>query len=177
VTHSQVVPPRAATVSVDRLRALNGELERQGLEAELTLVGAAIMPIVFVKAPGTRRPAAMFAKIDAFRTALDRVEAPSGWQREAVREVVEGAPGGIGTLDLGSLRVYPARPDHVLAMKCAALSYESGDGVSTLVNDIRFLLRLLDVRSADEAIGLVTPFFTLRQLPADLPDLLARLIA
>lgn len=33
---------------------------------------------------------------------------------------------------------------------------------SVAVNDIRFLIRLLDLRHANEALDLVTPFFTLR---------------
>ena len=37
-----------------------------------------------------------------------------------------------------------------------------GVRASVAVNDIRFLIRLLDPRHANEALDLVTPFFTLR---------------
>ena len=60
-------------------------------------------------------------------------------------------------------------------MKCMAmrLGAESRDQ-----DDVRFLLRLLDVRSSDEAIGIITKYYPLEKIPQKtlyaLPDLLPK---
>ena len=78
-------------------------------------------------------------------------------------------------LDLERLRVFEPRPHYVFAMKCAALAYEEGDGTTETVNDIRYLLRLLDLQDSDAAMSALAPYFTATQLPEDIRALLTDL--
>lgn len=59
-------------------------------------------------------------------------------------------------LELPNLSVFIARPEYLLAMKCASmrLAEEFRD-----VDDVRYLLRYLNVTSADQALEIVTRYF------------------
>lgn len=61
------------------------------------------------------------------------------------------------------LRVFVARPTYLLAMKCAAmrLSAEFHD-----LDDVRYLLRYLNVSTRADALRIVTQYFDQSQLPA-----------
>ena len=65
-------------------------------------------------------------------------------------------------LELPHLRVLVAQPEYLLAMKCLALRIgaEFHDE-----DDIRYLLRHLDVRSEQQAIGIITRFYPLERFP------------
>jgi hypothetical protein len=74
---------------------------------------------------------------------------------------------------LDHLRVMLAQPAYLLAMKCMAmrLGAESRDQ-----DDVRFLLRLLDVRGVEEAVKIITKYYSADEIPQKqlyaLPDLL-----
>ena len=76
-------------------------------------------------------------------------------------------------LELDHLQVLIAQPAYLLAMKCMAmgLGAEFRDQ-----DDVRFLLRLLDVRTYDEAISIIMKYYPLNQIPQKtihmLPELL-----
>ena len=65
-------------------------------------------------------------------------------------------------LQLEHLGVFVAQPEYLLAMKCAALRL--GEAFHDL-DDVRFLLRDLNVRTTAEAMGIVTRYFDETQLP------------
>lgn len=54
-----------------------------------------------------------------------------------------------------------AQPAYLLAMKCAALRL--GEEFHDL-DDVRYLLRHLDIRRADQALAVVTQYFDQQQL-------------
>jgi hypothetical protein len=58
--------------------------------------------------------------------------------------------------------VYTAQPQYLLAMKCIAmrLGAEFHD-----LEDVRFLLRWLNVTTVDEALAIVTRYFDDAQIP------------
>jgi hypothetical protein len=163
------------------LRALDSELQRSGADVELCVAGGTIMPLVFIASPGTRRPAALFGRLATLRDATARVarsaDTARDWLNDAVRCITDSPDYEVPILELDRLTVYRARPDYVFAMKCAALGYEEGDGVTETVNDLRYLLRLLDLRESDAAMTVLAPYFNARQLPPDIQELLANLIA
>ena len=64
-------------------------------------------------------------------------------------------------LELPNLKVFVARPAYLLAMKCAALRL--GEEFHDL-EDVRFLLRYLDISTVEEALAVVTRYFDERQL-------------
>ena len=64
-------------------------------------------------------------------------------------------------LELSHLNVFVAHPHYLLAMKCAALRL--GEEFHDL-DDVRYLLRHLDVRTAEDAIQIVLRYFDESQL-------------
>jgi hypothetical protein len=76
-------------------------------------------------------------------------------------------------LELDHLRVMIAQPTYLLAMKCMAMRIgpEFRDQ-----DDVRFLLRLLDIRTYEQAINTITKYYPLNQIPQKtvymLPELL-----
>lgn len=66
-------------------------------------------------------------------------------------------------LDLDHLKVFVARPTYLLAMKCAAMRL--GEEFRDL-EDIRFLLRYLNIESVEMAFEVVTRYFDPERLPA-----------
>jgi hypothetical protein len=65
-------------------------------------------------------------------------------------------------LELDHLKIMVAQPAYLLAMKCMAmrLGAEFRDQ-----DDIRFLLRLLDVYNIEKAIVLITKYYPSEQIP------------
>ena len=59
-------------------------------------------------------------------------------------------------LELPHLRVFVARPTYLLAMKCAAMRL--GEEFHDL-DDVRYLLRYLNISSVCEAVDVVTQYF------------------
>lgn len=65
-------------------------------------------------------------------------------------------------VELSHLRVFVARPEYLLAMKCAALRL--GEEFHDL-DDVRYLLRYLDISSSEEALAVVARYFDDEHLP------------
>jgi hypothetical protein len=65
-------------------------------------------------------------------------------------------------LDLSNLRVLVAQPEYLLAMKCLAMRIgaEFHDE-----DDVRFLLRLLNVQHYDQALAIVAKYYPPDQIP------------
>lgn len=158
---------------------LDAALAEERIQAELCMVGGAVMRLVFRADPRTRRPRAMFASIEgvdrAARQVADRVGLPSEWLNSAVRAYVgtSGDPAG-AVYDGANLRAFAAPPDYVLAMACACLRFAPAPFTE---NDIRYLLRFLEIRSAPDAIRSIDDYLNPRQRPADLEVRLERLLA
>jgi hypothetical protein len=65
-------------------------------------------------------------------------------------------------LELDHVRVMMAQPTYLLAMKCMAMriGQEFRDE-----DDVRYLLRLLDIRSYDQAILAITKYYPIDEFP------------
>ncbi len=76
-------------------------------------------------------------------------------------------------LEMDYLRVMVAQPAYLLAMKCLALRIgaEFHDE-----DDIRYLLRHLDVRTYDQAISLISQYYPLDRFPQKTLYALAELL-
>jgi hypothetical protein len=144
---------------------LDAELSGAAAAGELYLVGGAVMCLVFDARPSTRDVDALFRPTRVVREAAARVAVKAGVRQDWLNDAVKGYLSPRGEfetyLELPHLRVFVARPQYLLAMKCAAmrLGEEFYD-----VDDVRYLLRYLDVRSPDEALAIVTAYFDEAQL-------------
>jgi len=147
------------------LELLDGELGAAGAEGELYLVGGAVMCLAFDARPATRDVDAYFKPTAVIRQAAARVAAKAGapehWLNDAVKAYLGSRPEFEPFLELPHLKVFTARPDYLLAMKCAAMRL--GEEFHDL-EDVRYLLRWLNVQSPEEALDIVTRYFDESQL-------------
>lgn len=147
------------------LQLLDAELSSVGASGELYLVGGAVMCLALGARNATRDVDALFKPTKVLREAAARVAAredvPPHWLNDAVKGFL-GTRGDFQPfLELPSLRVFTADPRYLLAMKCAAMRL--GPGFQD-IDDVRFLLRYLNIASADEALAIVTKYFDEKSL-------------
>ncbi|MFW6084498.1 MAG: hypothetical protein ACODAA_04735 [Gemmatimonadota bacterium] len=154
-------PTRLTSEDIHRLfELLDDELRAADVEGELYLVGGAVMCLALEARDATRDVDAVFRPTREIREAAarvaDRAGVPRGWLNDAVKGFLGGHGDFDPFLELPNLRVFVARPEYLLAMKCASmrLGEEFRD-----VDDVRYLLRYLNVTSADDALAIVTRYF------------------
>jgi hypothetical protein len=141
------------------LELLGEELETAGVEGELYLVGGAVMCLAFDARPATRDVDALYRPTREIREAAarvaDRAGVPRGWLNDAVKGFLDERGDFDRFLELPNLRVFIARPEYLLAMKCASLrlAEEFRD-----VDDVRYLLRYLNITSVDQALEIVARY-------------------
>ncbi|MFQ5741429.1 MAG: hypothetical protein ACE5JX_20730 [Acidobacteriota bacterium] len=144
---------------------LESELARRDVLGELYLVGGAVMCLVLDARDSTNDVDAFFRPTRVIREAAARVAAQANVPRTWLNDAVKGflSPGGDFDryLDLPHLRVYVAQPQYLLAMKCAALRL--GEEFHD-IDDVRFLLRYLNISTSQEALAIVTRYFDETQL-------------
>ncbi len=146
---------------------LDAELAADHAEAELYVVGGAVMCLSLGARSATRDVDAVFKPTKLVREAAARVaikaNAPEDWLNDAVKSFLGENAKFVDFLELDRLRVFVADPSYLLAMKCAAmrLGAEFHD-----LEDVRYLLRHLNITSAQQALEIVTQYFDPKSLPA-----------
>lgn len=146
---------------------LDAELALSDAEGELYVVGGAVMCLAFDAREATRDVDALFRPAGLVREAATRVAAQAGvpdtWLNDAVKGYLSPRGAFDPFLELPHLKVFIAQPQYLLAMKCAAmrLGAEFHD-----LDDVRYLLRYLNITTVDEALAIVTRYFDEAQLPA-----------
>ena len=144
---------------------LDTELGSRGVSGEVYLVGGAVMCLALSARDATADVDALFMPAQAVREAAVRVAMAAGvseqWLNDAVKRLLGQHAEFDDYLELEHLRVFTARPEYMLAMKCAAMRL--GEPFHDL-DDVRFLLRYLNIVDVDEAMGVVTRYFDERQL-------------
>lgn len=163
------MPERVALTRADIRRLfelLDTELAGQDVEGEIYLVGGAVMCLVLNARPATADVDAFFRPAAEIRQAAARVAGRVGVSEHWLNDAVKGFLSPRGDyepyLELPHLRVFAARAEYLLAMKCASMRL--GKGFRDL-DDVRYLLRYLNISSVDEALELVTRYFDEDQLP------------
>ena len=135
------------------------------MEGELYLVGGAVMCLALEARESTADVDALFRPTRLVREAAARVAAradlPARWLNDAVKGTLSPRGDFEPFLELPNLRVFVAHPRYLLAMKCAAMRL---GGELHDLDDVRFLLRALDVATVDEALAIVTSYFDESQL-------------
>ncbi len=162
-----MVVSRLSKADIRRLLdLLDAELGAVEAEGELYLVGGAVMCLVLGARAATRDVDAMFKPTRVIREAAARVAAragaPPNWLNDAVKGFLSPRGDFVPFLELAHLKVFTADPRYLLAMKCAAMRL--GEEFQDL-DDVRFLLRYLDIDSVTEALAIVTRYFDEASLP------------
>lgn len=144
---------------------LEAELASAGVEGEVYLVGGAVMCLALYARPATKDMYAYFRPAASVREAARRVATragvPEDWFNDAVKTYLSPRGDFDSYLERPHLRVFVARPEYLLAMKCASmrLGEEFRD-----FDDVQYLLRYLNIGTAAEALEIVTRYFDERQL-------------
>jgi hypothetical protein len=159
--------PALAQAEILRLfDLLNEELHQSGITGELYLVGGAVMCLAYDARPSTADVDALFRPAEEIRIAAARAAAkanlPSDWLNDAVKGYLSDRGDFAPFLELDHLRVLVALPRYLFAMKCLAMRIgaEFHDE-----EDVRFLLRLLDLRSYDRALAALTKYYPVERIP------------
>lgn len=148
------------------LTFLDEELGAVDADGELYLVGGAVMCLVLGARAATRDVDGMFQPTRVIREAASRVAVRAGVPNDWLNDAVKGFLGTKGDfvpfLELPHLKVFTADPRYLLAMKCAAMRL--GEEFQDL-DDVRFLLRYLDISTVAGALEIVTRYFDEKRLP------------
>lgn len=117
--------------------------------------------------PSTQDVDASFEPSRAVLEAALRVAAREGvrdsWLNDAVKSYLSDQGTFAPFLELPHLTVSCATPEYMLAMKCLAMRI--GEGYQDL-EDVRYLLRNLSVRSREEADEILARYYELDRYPA-----------
>lgn len=156
---------------------LNEELRNAATEAELFLVGGAVMCLAYAARPSTQDVDALFHPPSQVREAAARVGARAGLSPDWLNDGVKGFMSAQGDfapfLELDHLRVMVAQPAYLLAMKC--LSMRIGAEFHD-EEDIRYLLRHLEIRTYADALTIIKKYYPLERFPQKTLYALAELL-
>jgi hypothetical protein len=160
--------PKLTKADILRLfELLDEELAGSDCQGELYLVGGAVMCLALDARESTRDVDALFRPTQEIREAAARVASRLGVRADWLNDAVKGYLSPRGQFDdfleLPHLRVFVAPPEYLLAMKCAAMRL--GEEFRDL-DDVRYLLRYLNLTRADDALAIVTRYFDESQLLA-----------
>jgi Nucleotidyltransferase of unknown function (DUF6036) len=156
---------------------LSKELGRSGTQGELFLVGGAVMCLAYSARTSTQDVDALFRPPAQVREAAARVairaKVNPDWLNDAVKGFMSSQGDFRPFLELDHLRIMVAQPEYLLAMKCSAMRIgtESHDE-----EDVRFLLRLLEIRTYDKAVAVITKYYPLDSFPQKTLYALAELL-
>jgi Nucleotidyltransferase of unknown function (DUF6036) len=156
---------------------LNEEFRSIGTEGELFLVGGAVMCLAYATRPSTQDVDALFRPPTEIRAAAARVAIRAGVKPDWLNDGVKGFLSAQGDfapfLELDHLRIMVAQPEYLLAMKCLAMRIgaEFHDE-----DDIRYLLRHLDLRNYEKAVAVITKYYPLERFPPKTLYALAELL-
>lgn len=145
---------------------LNNELQKDSLEGELYIVGGAVMCLVYNARPATKDVDALFQPTKKIREAAAKVGARLGIKDDWLNDAAKGFLSDKGEFDLflelSHLRLFVSRADYLLAMKCLALRI--GEEFHDL-NDLRYLLRYLNITTYQGALETITQYYPLERFP------------
>lgn len=161
MTGKRTPPVRLTRADLRRLiEMLNAELAAEEVQGEIHMVGGAVMCLALNARDATQDVEAFFRPARVIRQAAARVaaraELPESWLNDAVKGFLSVRGTYDPFIELSHLRVYVARPEYLLAMKAVAMRL--GDEFHDL-DDVRFLLRYLNITTVDDALAIVLRYF------------------
>ena len=164
---------------IERLFSLlDQELEKDSVCGELYLVGGTVMRLVYDARQSTRDIDAWFQPPQKVRQAAARValqvNVDKNWLNDGVKDFLSNAGTFSTYLELSHLKIFCAKPEYLLAMKCLAMRI--GEEFHDL-EDIRYLLRYLNVTSYESAKEIIAQYYPLDGYPQKTLSALEELLA
>jgi hypothetical protein len=159
------------------LGALNEELRTVGVKARVHLAGGAVMCLAFDARASTLDVDALFQPsvkvLDAALRVASKEKVPETWLNDAVKSYVSDRGTFDPFLEMSNLKVFCASAEYMLAMKCLAMRI--GEGYHD-EEDVRYLLRNLDVRRYEDAEEILRKYYPLDEFPRTAFDALRELL-
>lgn len=153
------------------LESLSDKLRDQNIIGELCLFGGTVMVLAYNARLSTKDVDAIFqpsAAIRAAATAIaDEQDLPQHWLNDGVKGFIS-ARHNLTTGELpqfSNLRLTMPVPEYLLAMKCMAARIGGYTGEASDIPDILFLLKHLNLKSADEVLRIVAEYYPANQIP------------
>jgi hypothetical protein len=148
------------------LSELSSQLRLMKVRGEVYLVGGAVMCLVHEARAATRDLDAFFRPAKQLRMAAAKVatknDLPEAWLNDAVKGFFSEHGTFNAYAELDHLTVYAASPEYLLAMKC--LSARIGEEFHD-IDDIRYLLRYLNLTRAADAKKILERYYPLERFP------------
>ena len=161
---------------LDLLRLLDAELERAGICGELYLAGGAVLCLAFNAGQAPRGIDGFFHPAHTVRAAARRIAEhkglPEDWLNEAVQSFFRGDVRE--HLSSPNLRVLTASSEYLLAMKSLAMRI---GGELRDREDVRFLLRCLNIERYDAAVKTIARYWPEDKIPQETLSALEEMIA
>ena len=160
-------PVKLTRADIIRLfELLDAELAAGGTHGEVYLIGGAVMCLALDARAATRDVDAWLQPATLVREAAARVAAragvPGNWLNDAVKGWLSPRGEFDRYLERPHLKVFVAQPAYLLAMKCVAMRL--GEEFHDL-DDVRYLLRYLNITSVADALKIVRQYFDDAQIP------------
>lgn len=151
--------------------SLSEELGGQGVTGELCLFGGTVMVLAFTARLSTKDVDALFQPAQSIRELARRIAAeqqlPADWLNDGVKGFVsarhETTAGNLPQFP--HLRLTMPVPEYLLAMKCMAARLGGTTGEASDVADIIFLIRHLQLKSAQVVLDLVAQYYPANRFP------------
>jgi hypothetical protein len=151
---------------ISLLNELDRKLSSENITGELYLLGGAVFCLVFNARASTKNIDAVFLPKSKIRKFAEEIacanDLPSGWLNDAVKGFLSKDATYTTFGDFTSLKVYTATPEYLLSMKC--LSMRLGEEFHD-IDDVRFLLRYLNITTYGHAIEIIADYYPLEMFP------------
>ncbi len=150
------------------LNELNNELKNQNVRGDISIMGGAVMCLVFHSRESTQDIDAIMAPSDVLQKAAFNVSQTLNlennfWLNDAVKVFnSDRAEFKKTELSLSHLNILVASPEYMFAMK--ALSARSGTNDET---DLIFLMKYLNLNHIDQALKIIKKFYPDQKLTID----------
>jgi len=152
------------------LQKLNDRLEAEQVRGEICLYGGACMCLAFAARNSTKDVDAVFEPAAVVRKAAFDIADELNWDWNWLNDDVKGflsrvRDDGVEVVDgceFSHLKVYRARADYLLAMKC--LAARGGDDSPDL-DDALLLCRDLKITGREDVVNVVLRYFPDREPP------------
>ena len=171
---AQLQPTGSALTRETILRALgllSEELGRQGVIGEVCLFGGTVMVLAFTARLATKDVDALFQPAQSIREAAPRIAGEQHLPADRLNDGVKGFLSARHETTAGNLPQFPHLrltmpvPEYLLAMKCMAARLGGTTGESSDVPDIVFLIRHLQLKSAQAVLEIVAQYYPVNRIP------------
>jgi hypothetical protein len=147
---------------LDLLSQVNERLSKKNVKAEICLYGGAVMCLVYNARPSTKDVDAIFQPSKLVREAIEEVAdgngLPHDWMNDGVKGFIAEHPRQVFG-EWTHLSVFVPDADYLLAMKCLSARVDGADN-----QDIRFLLKNLGLKTADQVFTILERYYPRHQI-------------